>query len=83
MNPPNIADELAGNWHKVAAMLLHRLAGDQQFSVAEIQSLPPNHTIVASHEQDGTVLRFRLLPNAEAERIAREFAQKHRPRGGR
>lgn len=73
---PSVADELNdGQWHKVAAILVyHFCGGDVAFGMEQINTLE-GKAIVASHEQGGTVLRLRVLPDAEAQRMAEAYQQ--------
>lgn len=78
MNAPTIADELGGNWHKVVGALLAKY-GDQRLGVAEIACLD-GLAVVVSHADDGHTLVLRLLPQAEADRLAEEFQRTARRR---
>lgn len=85
MTEPTIADEMnskggENHWHKVAGMLCMKLGRDVRLDAADVTALA-GHSVVLSHEQGGTVLRVRVLPDAEAQRLGDEFQKSARRKG--
>lgn len=74
MDEPTIADELNNQqlWHKVAGALVARAGGDLTLSGQDFAPLE-GMCVVVSHEKDGTIMRLRVLPQAEADRLAADF----------
>lgn len=75
MTEPTIADELAQKdlWHKLAGALVAKLGGsDVLLTAADFQAID-GMTVVVSHEQLGTAIRLRVLPDAEAQHISATF----------
>lgn len=72
MRAKTIADELDEQqlWHKIVACLLAR-HGDQRLGPSDFAM--SGMTVLVSHESEGTELVLRLLPDAEARRLAEEF----------
>ena len=73
MSSPTIARELHDHWHKLVGALLARY-GDQRLGEADLAAID-GMAVVASHDDDGRTLVLRLMPQAEAERLEREFCR--------
>jgi hypothetical protein len=72
---PTIADELNNQqlWHKVAGALCAKLGGDVRITGEDFVKALTGNSVVVSHEDGGKVLRIRMLPAAEAERLRLDF----------
>lgn len=68
---PTIADELEGQWHKLAAAMVAKY-GDQRFELGDFQRCN-GMTLVASHADGGRTLTLRLVTEAEGVRLADEY----------
>jgi len=70
-----IADEMPGHWHKVLAALMEKIeVRDFTLSMVEFAAIAGS-AVVVSHQDGGRIMRVRLLPNAEAERLGELFRQ--------
>jgi hypothetical protein len=81
MDEPTIADELNNQqlWHKVAGALCVKLGGgDVRISGDDFVKALAGNSVVVSHEDGGKVLRVRVLPAEEAERLAADFQRSAR-----